>query len=132
MYRKYYPNYLISNIFISIIFIGLAMYPENLQFNYCMVILQWIIGIGLMHFLIIRLPIFNQFYINRSKLKAYVLKSRKHDSGEYRVAPVMSGLVVFVLISAILYLFKITEFFVEYAFISALSAGNMSFYYIRD
>lgn len=97
-----------------------------------MVILQRIIGIGLMHFLIIQLPIFNQFYINRSKLKPYVLKSRKYDSGEYRVAPVMNGLVVFVLISAILYLFKITEFFVEYAFISALSAGNMSFYYILD
>ncbi len=41
----------------------------------------------------------------------------------------MSGLVVFGLVCTVLYLFNMTEFYVEYAFIAGLSTGNMSFYY---
>ncbi len=39
----------------------------------------------------------------------------------------MSGLVVFGLVCTVLYVFNMTEFYVEYAFIAGLSAGSMSF-----
>lgn len=132
MCRKYYPKYLFLNLFVSAIFIGIAMYPEHLLLNYWLVILHWMIGIALMHILIIRLPVFNRFYTNRKKLQHYIVQTPKYNHAEHRVAPVMTGLVVFILVSTVLYLSNVTEFFIEYAFIAALSAGNMSFYYVLD
>ena len=129
MYRKYYLNYLLLNILISSLFIVIVMYPSNLLLSYWMVGLSWLVGILLMHFLILNLPIFKDFFINRKKLKHIVVQTRKYNHAEHKAAPVMSGLVVFILICSVLYGFKLTEYFIEYAFISAISAGNMSYYY---
>lgn len=80
--------------------------------------------------LIIRLPLFNRFYINRKKLHYSIVQTPIYKHAEYKAAPVMSGLVVFGLVCTVLYLFNMTEFYVEYAFIAGLSTGNISFYYI--
>ncbi|QFS16594.1 hypothetical protein FHP22_03150 [Acinetobacter indicus] len=129
MYRKFYPRYLLLNICISVIFVAIGMYPEHILLNYWMVVIHWILGIVLMHILIIRLPLFNRFYINRKKLHYSIVQTPIYKHAEYKAAPVMSGLVVFGLVCTVLYVFNMTEFYVEYAFIAGLSTGNMSFYY---
>ncbi|WP_227509867.1 hypothetical protein [Acinetobacter sp. NCu2D-2] len=105
------------------------MYPTNLHLNYWMIGLSWIIGIFFMHFVILHLPIFKDFYINRKKLKNIVVQTRKYNHAEHKAAPVMSGTVVFVIACTTLYFLNLTQHYVEYAFITALSTGNMSYYY---
>ena len=129
MYKKFYPNYLLLNLCISVILVAVGMYPDHLLLNYWMVAGHWIIGIVLMHMLIIRLPVFNRFYLNRKKLQHNIVRIPLYNHAERKAAPVMSGLVVFGLVCIVLYIFNLTEFYVEYAFIAGLSAGNMSFYY---
>ena len=129
MHRKFYPHYLLLNILISAIFIVIVMYPKSLLLNYWIVLLSWILGMVLMHFLILHLPIFKQFYINRRKLQNVVVQKRKYNHAEHKAAPVMSGIVVFIIVGAALYLLNTTQYYVEYAFITALSTGNMSYYY---
>lgn len=101
MYRKFYLNYLALNILISAIVILIAMYPKNLLFNYWMVGLSWVLGIFLMHFFILNLPVFRDFYINRSKLTQVVIQARKYNQAEHKAAPVMSGLVVFICVCGV-------------------------------
>ncbi|WP_180078636.1 hypothetical protein [Acinetobacter sp. YH12251] len=129
MYRKFYPNYLLLNLVVSLILIGVVMYPQHLLFNYWVAGLHWFIGIVLMHILIIRLPIFKQFYINRNKLKNVVIQTSKYNQAEHKAARVMSALVVFVVVCLVLYGLNLTQFYIEYAFIAGFSAGNMSGYY---
>ncbi|WP_257223001.1 MULTISPECIES: hypothetical protein [unclassified Acinetobacter] len=49
MYRKFYPNYLLLNLVLSLILIGVVMHPQHLLFNYWVAGLHWFIGIVLMH-----------------------------------------------------------------------------------
>ena len=128
MYRKFDPKYLFLNLCLSLIFVGVVMYPHHLLLNYWVVTLHWLLGIILMYTLIIRLPIFKQYYINRKKLQRYVIKRSKNNLAE-KSCSVMSGIVVFILVFSSLYLFDLTKFYIEYAFIAGFSAGNMSYYY---
>lgn len=129
MYRKSYLNYLLLNLVLSVIFVGIIMYPQYLLLNYWAAILSWFVGILLMHTVIIRLPIFKQFYLNRKTLHNYVMQTPKYNQAEHKAAPVMSGLMVFILICGALYGLNLTEHYIEYAFIAGFSAGNMSGYY---
>ncbi len=110
MHRKFYYYYLLLNILISAIFIMIVMYPKSLLLNYWMVLLCWILGIIL-------------------KLQNVVVQTRKYNHAEHKAAPVMSGIVVFIIVGAALYLLNMTQYYVEYAFITALSTGNMSYCY---
>ena len=100
MYRKFYPSYLLLNFCISVIFVAIGMYPEHILLNY------W-----------------------SKKLYYSIVQTPIYKHAEYKAAPVMSGLVVFGLVCTVLYVFNMTEFYVEYAFIAGLFTGNMSFYY---
>lgn len=88
----------------------IVMYPKSLLLNYWMVLLCWILGIIL-------------------KLQNVVVQTRKYNHAEHKAAPVMSGIVVFIIVGAALYLLNMTQYYVEYAFITALSTGNMSYCY---
>ena len=83
MYRKFYPSYLLLNLCISVIFVAIGIYPEHVLLNYWMVVIHWILGIVLMYILIIRLPLFNRFYINRKKLHYSIVQTPIHKHAEY-------------------------------------------------
>ena len=129
MYRKFYLKYLFLNILISGLFLAAAMYPQNLSFDFGMVFVSFGFGLCIMHMLIIRLPIFNQYYIQRNKIKKFVIVTKKIAPSQDKIAPAMCFLVSGSFFTGILYMFNLTDDLLEYAFLAGISAGNMSYYY---
>ncbi|MDM1020603.1 hypothetical protein QSV37_09885 [Acinetobacter sp. VNK23] len=130
MYRKFYWDYILYALIGCSLLVGYA-YIDREPFNWVAVIFAFIFGILLMTFIMIRLPLFNQYYIHRAQLKHKILKMKAHDHGTHRVAPVMASLISAMIFGIILYVLGFESFKVE-CFVAAIATGVMSFYYAPD
>ena len=129
MYHKFYLNYFVLNFIISLLFLVIAMYPQNLLFNYWIIGGAWIFGIIFMHVIIIRLPIFKQYYINRKKLNNYIIQQKPINHAEDKAAPMMCSLISGIIFGVLLIGLGVSNYIIEYAFIAGISTGCISYYY---
>ena len=100
-YTRYF-KYLLSAITVSVLLI-LASAANGQKTNPLISVLSCIFSVFYVPLVVIKLPVFNKYYIKDS----LNINSTHHTYANWKVAPVMTGLVTAITLSLIFFLFKI-------------------------
>ncbi len=127
MRRKLYLNYVLYALISCCFVVGYA-YIRGESFQWLGLVISFIFGILFMTFVIVRLPIFNQYYAQSAYPRNLIIPTKPMNRANQRAAPVMSSLLTGVVLGVTFYSFGVEQFKVE-CFVGAITSGVMSFYF---
>lgn len=127
MRRKLYLDYVLYAL-ISCCFVVGYTYIRGESFQWLYLVISFIFGILFMTFVIVRLPIFNQYYVQSAYPRNLIIPIKPMNRANQRAAPVMSSLLTGVVLGVTFYSFGVEQFKVE-CFVGAITSGVISFYF---
>ncbi|MCL7422300.1 MAG: hypothetical protein M8364_15520 [Methylobacter sp.] len=105
---------------------AVLLFPKHPDANSGVVALSSVFAILFMSLIVIRLPVFNNFY--RNKKDTWIIDNRHSSFADYKAAPAIAGIVTGGAIGLILLSTGVSNIFVP-AFCGGVGAGVMSFYH---
>lgn len=126
MYRKFYGTYLFYTLLWNSLFIAYATFDQE-PFQWLFVVGAFLFSLGFMAILI-RLPLFNRYYVQRHLLKKQILKTRYNKTEDQKMMTVFVALIAASIVGMTLYFCGFQYFKVE-CFVAGITAMTMSQYY---
>ena len=108
MRRKLYLDYVLYALISCCFVVGYA-YILGESFQWLYLVISFIFGILFMTFVIVRLPIFNQYYAQSAYPHNLIIPTKPMNRANQRAAPVMSSLLTGIVLGVTFYSFGLNS-----------------------